>query len=203
MNPERSADRPSQPIEQLGRLSELANLTESANFTPNWQQFKQVCGHPFPTDFQLYVQHFPPGAFGFLTVIHPYEPWLAGDPYRYLEEINFRSEPGNDIPNYYRWGTQPGELITWGTVNGESELCWRITGSDPDRWTCVVADVRDESGEEYPGGMTELLLDVLCATGRVKSLSYLDEIRPMLFEAFDADFPPADPKTSPSGRVAH
>ncbi|MEV7268631.1 hypothetical protein AB0N38_34260, partial [Micromonospora aurantiaca] len=93
-----------------------------------------------------------------------------------------RTRPG--IEDYYRFGNKPGELFAWGTVNGELELCWELSSKPADTWTCVVADIRGRTGESYPGGMLDLLLDALGGTGRVSLLDYLREVLPTTFEPY-------------------
>ncbi|WP_433288501.1 hypothetical protein [Micromonospora sp. CA-244673] len=102
----------------------------------------------------------------------------------YVEQLLARTDLVNDIEDYYRFGNKPGELFAWGTVNGEFELCWELTTRLADTWTCVVADIRGRTGERYPGGMLDLLLDALGGTGGVSSLDYLREVLPTTFEPY-------------------
>ncbi|MDM4722939.1 hypothetical protein QTQ03_26285 [Micromonospora sp. WMMA1363] len=168
-----SAERAAQ-----ARAKQLAVLTGWTGDSPprlDWPAFDSAFGHVFPADFRSYVELFPPGAFGMVNVFHPLEPWFEGDPRVYVEQLLARNDQVNDVEDRFRFrfGDQPGELIAWGTVNGEFELCWEITADPSDTWNCVVADVRGEDSESYHGGMLALLLDVVGGTGRIRSLDYL------------------------------
>ncbi|RQW98059.1 hypothetical protein DLJ60_01825 [Micromonospora chalcea] len=168
----------------VDRLAALVGWNGRSSHRPDWSSLHAAFGHRFPTDFQQYVERFPPGTVDFVQVFHPYERDFQGDPAVYVEQLLARTDPANDIEDWYRFGNAPGELFSWGTVNGEFELCWELTNGPPDTWTCVVADIRCQTGERHPGGMVDLLLDVLGGTGRVSSLDYLREILPTAFEPY-------------------
>lgn len=118
----------------------------SSPYRPDWSSLQVAFGHQFPTDFRQYVERFPPGAFDFVQVFHPYEWDYSESPTVYVEQLLARNDLANDIEDYYRFGNNLGELFAWGTVNGEFELCWELTSKPADTWTCVVADIRGRTG---------------------------------------------------------
>lgn len=168
----------------VDRLAALVGWNGRSPYHPDWSSLQAAFGHQFPTDFRQYVERFPPGAFDFVHVFHPCERDYSEGPTVYVEQLLARTDPANDIEDYYRFGNKPGELFAWGTVNGEFELCWELSSKPADTWTCVVADIECETGERYPGGMVDLLLDVLGGTGRVSSLDYLREVLPATFSPY-------------------
>ncbi|MEU7797358.1 hypothetical protein ACGFKZ_28680 [Micromonospora tulbaghiae] len=168
----------------VDKLAAMVGWNGSSPYRPDWSSLQVAFGHQFPTDFRQYVERFPPGAFDFVQVFHPYEWDYSESPTVYVEQLLARNDLANDIEDYYRFGNNLGELFAWGTVNGEFELCWELTSKPADTWTCVVADIRGRTGERYPGGMLDLLLDVLGSTGRISSLDYLREVLPTTFEPY-------------------
>ncbi|AXH91523.1 hypothetical protein DVH21_17225 [Micromonospora aurantiaca] len=168
----------------VDRLAALVGWSGRSPYDPDWSSLQAAFGHQFPTDFRQYVERFPPGAFDFVQVFHPCESEYREDAAYYVDVLLWRTNPANGIEDYYRFGNKPGELFAWGTVNGELELCWELSSKPADTWTCVVADIRGRTGESYPGGMLDLLLDALGGTGRVSLLDYLREVLPTTFEPY-------------------
>ncbi|MFC8850568.1 MULTISPECIES: hypothetical protein [unclassified Micromonospora] len=169
-------------------VAALAALTgwdgDSPN-RPDWTSFESAFGRPFPNDFKRYVERFPPGAFELLAVFHPLDVDYGDDPRSYVLQLIERNEPVNDFGNPFRFGIEPGELLAWGTVNGEYELCWQLTNDEPDSWGCVVVDMAARTGERYSGGMVDLLISVLSGASGISSLDYLRDALPMSFVPYD------------------
>ena len=115
----------------VDRLAALVGPNGRSSQRPDWSSLHAAFGHRFPTDFQQYVERFPPGAVDFVQVFHPYERDFQGDPAVYVEQLLARTDPANDIEDWYRFGNAPGELFSWGTVNGEFELCWESAMGRP------------------------------------------------------------------------
>ncbi|WP_406036424.1 SMI1/KNR4 family protein [Micromonospora sp. NBC_00898] len=145
----------------IDRLANLVGWEGSANNKFDWPALVEASGHDFPPDYRQYIERFPAGNLGPLTVHHPHEwPGLAdfvAYARNYHEVMNDRAEVKGDYP--YRFGESPGDLCMWGAVQADYLLCWHMTSASPSGWPTVVCDIgMGEAPELYGGTMTELLL---------------------------------------------
>ncbi|SCG52341.1 hypothetical protein GA0070213_104342 [Micromonospora humi] len=166
-------------------LADLVGWHGATSYAPDWPSLRKTFGRPFPTDFRCYVERFPPGALGLVQVFHPEEADWRGHPTSYVAQLSWRNESANVVGRRQgRFGTRSGDLLAWGTVNGEFELCWELTDQPAETWGCRIVDIRCDEAEHYPGGMADLLLDALSGTGRIHLLDHLRELPPPRFEPY-------------------
>ncbi|MFC4148015.1 hypothetical protein ACFO0M_17305 [Micromonospora mangrovi] len=144
----------------------------------DWLNLTEACGHNFPPDYRRYVERFPPGAIGPLTVHHPLR-WPSIQDFvdyaaNHHDVMNDRAEMEGGYP--YRFGNSVGDLCMWGIIQADYLLCWRITADSPAGWQTVVCDISmDDSPESYCGTLTELLLDLGGRREPVPVISYVTE----------------------------
>jgi hypothetical protein len=184
----------------LSRLLALLPPPETPTLLPvDWPGVEARLGVPLPQDYKALIETFGLGQIdGYLSVLHPSTKnrhvnlekrgatsldalrWLRAGPERspyptYPEPVAVK------LP--YPIFPEPGGLLPWGITDNGDECFWRVADADPNRWTVVAANVRNDDWEAYRGGM----VDFLCAT-----LS-----RTRLSEVFADDWPSESPRFAP------
>ncbi|WP_146179847.1 hypothetical protein [Micromonospora sp. RP3T] len=186
MEPDHDPTGPPSASEAAAReLARLAGWEGVSGCQIDWESFDHAFGLRLPGDFRKYAEIFPPGVFELIAVFHPCEPQFNNDPVAYREQVLRRNEAANALDAPYRFGLGVGELLPWGTVNGEYELCWQLGLGNSDSWKCAVVDVRTETWELYGGGMVDLLLSVLNGSSEIASLDYFEDLLPIRFQPYD------------------
>ena len=159
------------------RLAVLLDWDASTEMEVAWPALTEAAGHPFPEDYRRFVERFPHGLIGVLKVLHP-SCWGVPDFLQYARNwhdvMNEKADEGG-FP--YHFGTSPGDLRVWGTVNLDYLLCWHLDDVRPDRWPTVVCDTAlTDPLERYAGTATELLVDLAELRNPVPLIGYVTEI---------------------------
>lgn len=141
----------------------------------DWQQVESSLGLGLPADFKQLIEHYGLGQFvDFITPLTPfgrYDLLMRGIRDLQESERAFRAfgtdeDPYTSDPDAspYAIYPEPGGLLQWaGTDNGDL-LCW-LTEGDPDQWTTVAWNQRDQCHDAHPVGAVGFLHGWL--TGRI------------------------------------
>ncbi|SHG09784.1 hypothetical protein [Streptoalloteichus hindustanus] len=87
-----------------------------------------------------------------------------------IDEIN----PG--FP--YRFHPSKGGLLPWALIGTDFAFFWLMHGSDPEKWTVVVAECALDGYWHYEGSMTSFMLDFVHGRTGLKALEYLSDQKP-------------------------
>ncbi|MFC8850567.1 MULTISPECIES: hypothetical protein [unclassified Micromonospora] len=172
----------------LDRLSLLVGWHADSRMPIEWPALVAAAGHDFPLDYRRYVERFPPGVLGALTVHHPQRWSGVADYLEYAENyhnvMNDRALMRGDFP--YRFGSSPGDLYMWGAVQADYLLCWQLSEKAAEEWPTVVCDISMvDQPERYEGSFSNLLLELAEGKTPVPVISYVaDGAWPFEFEAF-------------------
>ncbi|MCI4066065.1 hypothetical protein MRQ36_27375 [Micromonospora sp. R77] len=164
-------------VNMIDRLADLVGREVAAPKAIDWSTLIEASGHDFPPDYRRYVERFPPGAIGPLTVHHPGR-WGLVDfvtyARNYHDVMNDKAEMEGVYP--YHFGESVGDLCMWGAVQADYLLCWHITSASPSDWPTVVCDIAmAEAPELYNGTMAELLLDLGERRESVSVINYVTD----------------------------
>jgi hypothetical protein len=151
-----------------------------------WVVVEQQLGTRLPTDYKQFITHFgsdfddefliiysPFAEKPFAHLLHAGAGWLTalktthgaigqiGGAHDLAEEE--RQTRVYPYPVY----PEPDGLLPWGTTTNFGDVLLWQTAGDPDTWTVMVANLRDDQFERYPCAMTEFLTRLLL--GQTKS----------------------------------
>ena len=173
----------------LSRLMTILPPPKQPTLLPvDWAGVEGRLGVSLPDDYKAFIGTYGLGDIdGYLSVLHP----ATRNRHLNLERKGAsalaalrecRAEPmPMELP--YSVFPEPGGLLPWGITGNGDDCFWRVTDSDPNRWTVVVANVRNDDWEAYRGGLVEFLCATLSGARRS--------------DVFADDWPSKAPKFAP------
>lgn len=153
-----------------------------------WSQIEAQTRTALPRDYKAYIETFGLGYLDhFICVFSPFtdnkylnlssqvEIRLAA-----LREL--RAQHHHEVP--YALFPNQGGLLPFGATDNGDVFFW-LTEGQPDEWKVVLNAARDPRCEEYPGGMTRVLAQLLSKAVR-------SQILPPDFPSDNPSFNPLD-----------
>ncbi|WUH95302.1 hypothetical protein OG900_37525 [Streptomyces sp. NBC_00433] len=134
----------------LKNLLQLVAPPTATNYAVDWRRVAHEYRHGFPRDYVEYADRYGEGVFdGFLNVFLPFSETYLNDPSSEVRGITadvrlscliarLTGEVAGVRSGVRDVYCEPDELVGWGLTVESDVLCWRMTDSDPDRWTTVV-----------------------------------------------------------------
>ncbi|MCK2244756.1 MULTISPECIES: SMI1/KNR4 family protein [unclassified Crossiella] len=138
---------PRDPLAQLRTL-----IGPGGGHRYDWAALERELGCPLPPDYRLLFEEY--GSQPVLNGLFPSPPEELVSVHR--DHAHFL-----DDLDGYRVHPAPGGLLTCLISEGRQQLCWDTSGLDPAAWPLVDSD----TGEVFPGTLTELLVAELVGRG--------------------------------------
>jgi hypothetical protein len=136
----------------------------------DWVAVEQRLGHSLPDDYKALVVAYGPGRFA--QFIHIYQPHNATEAVDLESQINsarwaleYLRQTGESIP--YATNENTGLVAIGRTDNGDVLYLVRRPIDDPNGWIVTVNEARGDTWDEFDGGITSFLTEVLSGRRRV------------------------------------
>ncbi|MEV6576243.1 SMI1/KNR4 family protein [Streptomyces sp. NPDC051577] len=127
----------------------------------DWDEVHRAWGHPFPTDYKEFVEHYGAGTIeNFLAI---FEPSLdaAGKPTgSMVDETSAAQEAWEDLEGIPGMDADPDRIVAWGADGNGDMLCWLKTEGGPEEWPVLVYKRVKDAWQVHETGMVEFLLGI-------------------------------------------
>ncbi|GAA1028532.1 MULTISPECIES: SMI1/KNR4 family protein [Amycolatopsis] len=158
----------SQPIEEI---VEITGWTGGIRRGRDWADVEQAVGIRVPDDYKALMAKFPSGCFrGAVNFSNPIDAridlaeFVREDIHGVLE--SFSGTWNNKLEGTdYRLFPEPGGLLPWADDTCGGVFFWRTSSENPNHWPVVFWDRGMSEWNEHPGGMVEVVWEVLTRTG--------------------------------------
>ncbi|WP_162834123.1 SMI1/KNR4 family protein [Amycolatopsis circi] len=155
----------------IEEIAQASGWTGGIRRGRDWAEVEQAVGIRFPDDCKDLMTRFPSGCFrGAVNFDNPIDArvdlakFVRDEIHSVLESFS-GSRSGKLEGTDYRLFPEPGGLLPWANDTGGGVFFWRTSPEDPNHWPVVFWDRGMSEWNEHPGGMVEVIWEVLNHTG--------------------------------------
>ncbi|WP_409465337.1 SMI1/KNR4 family protein [Amycolatopsis sp. GA6-003] len=153
----------------IDELAEVSGWTGGIRQGREWADVEQAVGIRCPDDCKALMSRFPSGFFrSAVNFNNPIdarvdlETFVRDDIHSVLESFD---SPWALEGTGYRLFPEPGGLLPWANDTGGGVFFWRTSSEYPNQWPVVFWDRGTFEWNEHPGGMVEVVWEVLTHPG--------------------------------------
>jgi hypothetical protein len=127
----------------------------------DWASVEEVIGSALPSDYQMFVETYGAGSINdFLWIFTP------GSSNEYLDLFQAIRSDGNmlrgikaKLPEEFPIAVfpEPGGVLPFGATDNGDLLLWDTSHGNPDMWSVVIVNPRDNRYCAFPGSMIQFL----------------------------------------------
>ncbi|MGW7537576.1 SMI1/KNR4 family protein [Amycolatopsis sp. NPDC054798] len=155
----------------IGEIARASGWTGGIRQGRTWTDVERKVGITFPDDYQALMSRFPSGCFrGAVNFRNPLDARIDLDAFvrdtidSVLESFAAPWEEFREGTDY-RLFPEPGGLLPRANDTGGGVFFWRTGPEDPNQWPVVFWSRSTFEWNEHPGGMVEVVWEVLTHTG--------------------------------------